>query len=204
MEYLGLLTARDPFPTHICLEAKVFSHPAGVDNSNAKAEQNFFSTKDYKCSVGVEFPQTEEEGHLILTNITDVVKSMTTSAVDLDYLKAKVLNEHEEEIMFMDFANLATMDLKTLPWSAIKFEALNLSRGSTVLAFRIKFKEPPKNSEDANVYRLMELFILSAVENIPGWQMLRERRSPKGQGLLRKEGPPKYAILSRNFKFRDK
>ena len=27
----------------------------------------------------------------------------------------------------------------------------------------------------------------------------RERRSPKGQGLLRKEGPPKYAILSQNL-----
>ena len=27
----------------------------------------------------------------------------------------------------------------------------------------------------------------------------RERRSPQGQGLLRKEGPPTYAILSRNL-----
>ena len=26
--------------------------------------------------------------------------------------------------------------------------------------------------------------------------MLREQRSPKGQGLLRKEGPPAYAKLS--------
>ena len=26
----------------------------------------------------------------------------------------------------------------------------------------------------------------------------REQRSPKGQGLLRKEGPPTYAILSQN------
>ena len=27
----------------------------------------------------------------------------------------------------------------------------------------------------------------------------REQRSPKGQGLLRKEGPPTYAILSQNL-----
>ena len=27
----------------------------------------------------------------------------------------------------------------------------------------------------------------------------REQRSPKGQGLLRKEGPPTYAVLSRNW-----
>ena len=33
----------------------------------------------------------------------------------------------------------------------------------------------------------------------PGWHKLRERRSPKGQGLLRKEGPPTYASLSRNL-----
>ena len=32
-----------------------------------------------------------------------------------------------------------------------------------------------------------------------GWQMLRDWRSPKGQGLLQKEGPPGYAILSQNF-----
>ena len=32
-----------------------------------------------------------------------------------------------------------------------------------------------------------------------GCQMLRERRSPKGQGLIRKEGPPTYAILLRNL-----
>ena len=28
---------------------------------------------------------------------------------------------------------------------------------------------------------------------------MRERRSPKGQGFLWKEGPPTYAILSQNF-----
>ena len=36
----------------------------------------------------------------------------------------------------------------------------------------------------------------------PGWQNVegtRERRSPKGQGLLQKEGPPTYAILSQNL-----
>ena len=32
-----------------------------------------------------------------------------------------------------------------------------------------------------------------------GWQMLRERRSLKGDGLLRKGGPPTYATLSRNL-----
>ena len=59
----------------------------------------------------------------------------------------------------MDFSNLAKMDLRTLPWSGIKFKAVNLSRGSTILDFRVEFKEPLRNYEDANMYRLMELFM---------------------------------------------
>ena len=31
------------------------------------------------------------------------------------------------------------------------------------------------------------------------WQKLRDQWSPKGQGLLPKNGPPMYAILSRNL-----
>ena len=38
--------------------------------------------------------------------------------------------------------------------------------------------------------------VASRVAEVEG---ARERRSPKGQGLLRKEGPPTYAILSRNL-----
>ena len=38
--------------------------------------------------------------------------------------------------------------------------------------------------------------LLNRVAEVEG---ARERRSPKGQGLLRKEGPPTYAILSRNL-----
>ena len=32
-----------------------------------------------------------------------------------------------------------------------------------------------------------------------GWQKLCDQRSPEGQGLLRKEGPPTYAILSQRL-----
>ena len=123
-------------------------------------------TKDYKCTIGIEFPQTEEEKKHILAKIESVIKSVTGSQIDLDFLLAKILEEHDEEILFMDFSNLAKMDLPTLPWSNIKFKALNLSRGSTILDFRVEFKEPLRNYEDANMYRLMELFILTAIENI--------------------------------------
>ena len=45
-------------------------------------------------------------------------------------------------------------------------------------------------------YRIKVVFPFSRVAEVEG---ARERRSPKGQGLLRKEGPPTYAILSRNL-----
>ena len=42
----------------------------------------------------------------------------------------------------------------------------------------------------------MMIFDRKRVADVEGAQ---ERRSTKGQGLLRKEGPPTYAILSRNL-----
>ena len=40
------------------------------------------------------------------------------------------------------------------------------------------------------------LAVCSRVADVEG---PRDRRSPKGQGFLRKEGPPKYAILLQNL-----
>ena len=65
--------------------------------------------------------------------------------------------------------------------------------------------EPVKGG-DANVkkqqsdLRLVTLRIMSRTPRIRVADVARarEQRSPKGQGLLRKEGPPTYAILSQN------
>lgn len=123
-------------------------------------------TKDYKCNIAVEFPKTESEKNRMLTKIESVMKNVTGSPIDLDFLRAMVLDTYEAEMMLMDFADLATLDLLTLPWSNIEFKALNLTKGSTILNFCVEFRDPPRNYEDANVYRLMELFILSAIEII--------------------------------------
>ena len=74
-------------------------------------------TKDYKCSLGIEFPKTEDEKKLLLFNIESVVKSVTGSVIDLDFLRTEVLEKHKEEIQSMDFVTLTTMDLETLPSS---------------------------------------------------------------------------------------
>ena len=54
---------------------------------------------------------------------------------------------------------------------------------------RIRAKKPNQDSDDKD----------QDEDDEAGWQMLRERRSPKGQSLLRKEGPQTYAILLRNL-----
>ena len=123
-------------------------------------------TKDYKCNIRIEFPKTEDKKKLILANIESAVKRVTESVFDLNFLRAKVLDEYDDEVLFMNFDQLSAEDLLLLPWSRVKFEAINLTRGSTILDFRLTFAKPPKNYEVGNVYRLMELFILSAIENI--------------------------------------
>ena len=103
---------------------------------------------------------------MILSNIEEIVRHMTESPVDLDFLRDRILEENVEEIMTMDLCQLSSMDLRSLPWFKIKFETISLSQGSTILEFRLTFKEPPRNLEDVNVYRLMELFILATIDNI--------------------------------------
>ena len=96
----------------------------------------------------------------------EIVKNMIKSPIDLDFIRAKVLDEYDTEITFMEFEHLASMELQKLPWSKIKFEAANLTKGSAFLIFNLRFEKPPRNMEEVNVYRLMELFIKSAIENI--------------------------------------
>ena len=49
-------------------------------------------------------------------------------------------------------------------------------------------------------WNLMFLFSVIIVQcRVADVEGAQERRSTKGQGLLRKEGPPTYAILSRNL-----
>ena len=48
----------------------------------------------------------------------------------------------------------------------------------------------------ASINSILNVTTVNRVAEVEG---ARERRSPKGQGLLRKEGPPTYAILSRNL-----
>eukprot|EP00092_Neocalanus_flemingeri_P002405 GFUD01002571.1.p1 GENE.GFUD01002571.1~~GFUD01002571.1.p1 ORF type:complete len:619 (+),score=125.66 GFUD01002571.1:184-1857(+) len=92
------------------------------------------------------------------------MEGITQSNTDLEFIKKIVIDENSEEVLFMDFMDLSS--LTELPWTSVKFEAESLSRGSTVLHFNLKFKEPPMNHEDVHIYRLMELIILSSLENL--------------------------------------
>ena len=136
----------------------------GADSERTNGNAALEST--YTCKINIDFPESEKEQRIILANIEDLVNNFVNSVSDLEFVRAKVLDENATEISLMEFEHLANMDLRDLPWSKIKFEAVKLTRGSTFLIFKIGFEKAPRNIEDVNVYRLMELFIKSAIENI--------------------------------------
>ena len=82
-----------------------------LDNSPPQTAEDL--TKDYKSNIAVAFPKTESEKNLMLTKIESAIKNVTGSIIDLDFLRVKVLDTYEAEIMLMDFADLATLDLFT-------------------------------------------------------------------------------------------
>ena len=136
----------------------------GADSEKANGNAALEST--YTCKINIDFPESEKEQRIILANIEEFVNNFGKSVSDLDFIRAKVLDENATEISLMEFEHLSNMDLRDLPWSKIKFEAVKLTRGSTILTFNLRFEKAPRNIEDVNVYRLMELFIKSAIENI--------------------------------------
>ena len=122
--------------------------------------------KRYSCLVDIDYPETKEDERQILARIETIMEGIRQSNGDLDFIKDIVIEENSEEIILMDFIDFSCLELKTLPWQSIKFEAESLTRGSTILNFNLTFKELPRNPDDIMMYRIMELIILSAIENI--------------------------------------
>ena len=124
------------------------------------------ATKQYSSQIDILFPESEEEQQTVLRNIEEIVRSSTRSSIDLEFLRDLLQDEHDEEIAFMNLERFTSLDLQMLPWSDVKFSAVKLAKGSTILNFKLTFQKPPENLEDVNVYRLIELFIRTAIENI--------------------------------------
>ena len=76
-------------------------------------------TKSYKCEIDVEFPESGDEQQIILTNIEEIVKNMADSPFDLDFVRDLVQDDHDEEIAFMNFEQLASVSLQELPYGLL-------------------------------------------------------------------------------------
>eukprot|EP00091_Calanus_sinicus_P023210 TRINITY_DN7720_c0_g1_i1.p1 TRINITY_DN7720_c0_g1~~TRINITY_DN7720_c0_g1_i1.p1 ORF type:complete len:722 (+),score=137.55 TRINITY_DN7720_c0_g1_i1:121-2286(+) len=120
--------------------------------------------KKYSCQLDVEFPETEAKRSDMLNRIELLIKGIQESDVDLQFIKEIIQEKNEEEYTFMDF--LPSIDFKELPWSSVMFKAESLICGSTHLNFSLTFCEPPKNTEDISIYRVMELIVLTSIENL--------------------------------------
>jgi len=119
--------------------------------------------KEYVCPLAIDYPENEEEKKMLIKTMEQVVKDASEEDMDLDFVREIVLNEHAEEIVQME---LDELELKHLPWSSLIFEVIDIKRGSSILNFRLGFKDEPKTREDADMYRILELVVLTIIENI--------------------------------------
>ena len=119
--------------------------------------------KTYRCPIEVEFPDSEEDKKFLQERVKNLVLNSTQSAMDLNFVKEIILEEHTQEIVSLDFD---VIELKKLPWSSLIFECVDIERGSTIVKFNLGFKEPPRNQADLSAYRLIELVVLTIIENL--------------------------------------
>jgi len=129
--------------------------------------------KEFMCEINVDFPNSEVEKQNIQKKIQNIVHCSIISAMDLTFVKDIILEEHTEEIVNLDFK---VLDLEKLPWNLVIFKATNIERGSTILKFSLEFKELPKDEFDANTYRLIELVIITIIENLQFIKSVRRNK----------------------------
>ena len=115
-------------------------------------ESQLVISRCYRCELDIDFPENEKEQDAILKNIEEILSGIPESSLDLEFVRELTQDGHEEEIVFMNFEQLSSQDLRELPWFLVKFTALSLTKGSTVLTFKLTFEKPPENFEDVNVY----------------------------------------------------
>jgi len=136
--------------------------------------------KTYKCKIS-DNDFLQEDKKFIQKRVQDILFEVTKCPMDLKFVKDIILEEHTEEIEAMDFE---VLDLEQLPWSSLIFEAVNIEKGSTILIFNLGFKDTPTNEDDLNKFRLIELVVLTIIENLQFIKGIKEFKTERKEGRL--------------------
>lgn len=122
-----------------------------------------FLKKTYQCPIDVDFPESIDGKQSLKERLLKYIIDSTKSTMDLDFVKEILLTDHAEELACLDFEEL---HLEDLPWNSLALEMVDIKEGSTILEFNLGFKDPPNNEADLSTYRVIELVILTIIENL--------------------------------------
>ena len=76
-----------------CMETNlVASRQNDEDYDNLWMQRDTELRKTCRCEIDINFPETEKEQKSILTKIEEIVKNMIKSPIDLDFIRAKVMD----------------------------------------------------------------------------------------------------------------
>ena len=120
----------------------------------------------YSCPLHLQFPESKAEKDCVLKRIEKIMYTTQRSATDMQFIKRIVIEENEEELSLLGI-DLSSDFLQDIPWGLVDFNANRLIVGSTILEFSLTFKKPPQNLRDMCVNRVIELFMMTIVENLP-------------------------------------
>ena len=120
----------------------------------------------------MEFPKSKKDEQSLIKKIEQSFKATIQSPTDLAFLKAVILELHAEEITYL---HLDELNLSSLPWETVCLKIINIKRGSTILIFSLGLKNLVETQEELDTYRVMELVILTFLENI---QFIKNLSSP--------------------------
>jgi len=143
---------------------------AGLDPSCAykvrdgRARQGeIFLKKTYQCLIDVDYPESIDGKQFLKERLLKYIIDSTKSTMDLSFVKEILLTDHAEELACLDFEEL---QLEDLPWNCLALEMVDIKKGSAILEFNLGFKDPPQNEADLSTYRVIELVILTIIENL--------------------------------------
>ena len=132
----------------------------------------------YSCPLDLQFPESKAEKDCVLKRIEKIMYTTQRSATDMQFIKRIVIEENEEELSLLGI-DLSSDFLQDIPWGLVDFNANRLIVGSTILEFSLTFKKPPQNLRDMCVNRVIELFMMTIVENLPFIKSIKTTPIPR-------------------------
>jgi len=122
-----------------------------------------FLRREYECQINVNYPDDDASKRILMKEVDQTIMEATKSTSDLDFVREVLLQIHSAEIQCF---SLDLLDFKKLPWDLFHLKIEDIRKGSSILVFTLGLKCQAKTRQDLDMYRLMELVVLTIIENL--------------------------------------